>query len=87
MEETKVSRRGVYKDLSLSPYVYESPYGDSFKFRSQKRLDMYRRDVKQEIERVTKFIDRLGLDKFLPGEIVTMLYRYTYWAFYSKHEG
>lgn len=87
MEETKVSRRGVYKDLSLSPYVYESPYGDIFKFRSQKKLDIYRRDIVKEVERVSKFIERLGLVDYLPGEIVQMLYRYTYRAFYRKQEG
>lgn len=87
MSEVKVSRRGVYKDLNLSPYEYHTPYGDSFKFSSKKKLEIYTRDVKKEIERVTKFVNRLDLDAFVPSEIVQMLYRYTYTAFYHKIEG
>ena len=85
MENTPVSRRGVYKDLSLSPYEYKSPYGDSFKFASQKKLDIYARDVQKELDRVSKFVSRLSLEDYLPWEIIQMLYRYTYHAFY--HEG
>lgn len=84
MNENKVSRRGVYKDLSLSPYVYTSTYGDVFKFPSQKKLDIYTRDVKKEIERVAKCIERLNLNEYLPDEIIQMLYRYTYQAFYKQ---
>lgn len=87
MTEAKVSRRGVYKDLKLSPYEYTTPYGDSFKFSSKKKLDIYTRDVKKEIDRVSKFVDRLRLDAYVPGEIIQMLYRYTYKAFYNKVEG
>ena len=54
MENTPVSRRGVYKDLSVSPYEFKSPYGDSFKFPSQKKLDIYTRDIDQELKRITK---------------------------------
>ncbi len=86
MEETKVSRRGVYKDLSLSPYEYVNPYGDIFKFPSQKKLEIYARDVSKEIEKVSKFLSTSGLADYLPGEIVQMLYRYTYRSFYRKRE-
>lgn len=84
MENQKVSRRGVYKDLNVSPYEYKTPYGDYFKFPSQKKLDVYTRDVQKEIMRVAKLVDRLRLNKHLPREIVDMLYRYTYIAFYNK---
>lgn len=84
MSDTPVSRRGVYKDLNLSPYEYKSPYGDSFKFASQKKLDMYARDVEKELERVFAFVDRLELDEELPVEIVQLLRRATYKAFYRK---
>lgn len=87
MGETPVSRRGVYKDLSLSPYEFTSPYGDLFKFSSQKKLDIYTRDIHKEIERVSKFVARQGLDDMLPGEIIQMLYRYTYRGFYRNVEG
>lgn len=87
MSETPVSRYGVYRDLNLSPYEYKNPYGDLYKFRSKKKLDIYRRDIQKEIERVSKFVGRLGLDKHLPGEVVQMLYRYTYKALYDRVEG
>lgn len=84
MKNTPVSRYGVYRDLSLSPYEYETPYGDSFKFPSQKKLEVYARDVPKEIERITKTVDRLGLGDFIPSEIIKLLYRSTYKAFYRK---
>lgn len=87
MGEAPVSRRGVYKDLSLSPYEFTSPYGDLFKFSSQKKLDIYTRDIKKEIDRVSKFVARQHLDELLPVEIIHMLYRYTYRGFYSNVEG
>lgn len=84
MSEDKVSRRGVYRDLSLSPYEYVSPYGDLFKFPSQKKLEVYARDVDKELERLTKQIERLHLEEYLPHEIIRLLYRSTYRAFYRK---
>ena len=86
MTEIK-TRRGVYKDLTKSPYVYESPYGDSFKFPSAKRLEIYTRDVEKEIERVRKALDRLNLLDQLPEEITSLIFRTVYKAFYCKTEG
>lgn len=87
MSETPVSRYGVYRDLNLSPYEFTNPYGDIFKFRSQKKLDIYQRDIEKELERVSKFVGRLDLDSHLPPEVVQMLYRYTYKALYNRIEG
>lgn len=87
MEETPVSRYGVYRDLNKSPYEYTTPYGDLFKFRSQKKLDIYARDIQKEIERVSKCVGRLGLEDYLPTEIIRLLYRQTYKAFYDRVEG
>lgn len=84
MAQAKVTRRGVYRDLSLSPYEYKSPYGDLFKFPSEKKLEVYARDVQTELDRVTKMLDRLQLRDYLPQEIVQLLYRSTYRAFYRK---
>lgn len=84
MSETKVSRRGVYKDLSLSPYVYESPYGDIFRFPSEKKLEMYTRDIQGELDRVSKTVERLHLEDFLPVEIIHLLKRSTFKALYRK---
>lgn len=87
MSKDKVSRRGVYRDLSKSPYVYESPYGDLFKFPSQKKLDIYTRDIDKELERLQKTIDRLHLGELVPKEIITLLYRSTFKALYRKVVG
>lgn len=82
-----VSRRGVYNDLNLSPYEYKNPYGDLFKFSSQKKLDIYTRDVPKELERVQKLIGRYELEDFIPMEIVHLIYRAVYRSFYHKTEG
>lgn len=87
MDGNHVSRYGVYRDLNKSPYGYTTPYGDLFKFRSQKKLDIYTRDIQKEIDRVSKFIGRLGLGDHVPSEIIDLLYRKTYEAFYHRVEG
>ena len=83
MSEVK-TRRGVYRDLSQSPYEYVSPYGDLFKFPSEKKLAMYARDIQNELDRISKAVERLHLEDFLPGEIIQLLYRSTYKALYRK---
>ena len=87
MEKGVVSRYGVYRDLEKSPYGFQSPYGDIFKFRSQKKLDIYTRDIEKEIDRVSKFVDHLLLNNYLPGEIIQLIYRATYRALYDHVEG
>ena len=84
--DVKVSRRGVYYDLSISPYEYKSPYGDMFKFSSQKKLDMYSRDVVKEIKRVDTFFARHELLKLIPDEIVELVKRGVYKSFYKQVE-
>lgn len=87
MDGKKVSRRGVYYDLTKSPYEYTSPYGDSFRFSRAKKMEIYTRDVPKEIERVDKLIERNNLESFLPDEIRVLIYRAVYRAFYCKIEG
>ena len=84
MGKAPVSRYGVYRDLSLSPYEYESPYGDIFKFPSQKKLEIYARDIPKELDRISKTLERLHLEEYLPGEIIQLMYRSTYKALYRK---
>lgn len=81
----KVSRRGVYYDLSLSPYEYTTPYGDSFKFRSQKKLEMYTRDVEKEINKLDKLIEKHSLWECMPDEIISLLRRQLYRSFYRNN--
>lgn len=84
MEKGAVSRYGVYRDLSQSPYEYESPYGDLFKFPSQKKLEIYAREIQTELDRIGKALDRLQLVEYLPAEIIQLLERSTYKALYRK---
>lgn len=83
MSEIK-SRRGVYRDLSKSPYEYQSPYGDLFKFPSEKKLEMYARDVQKELDRLNKTLDRNELWRYVPTEILQLIERSAYRAFYRK---
>lgn len=87
MSDVKVSRRGVYYDLSLSPYEYKSPYGDIFKFRSEKKLEIYRRDVVKEIIRTEKLIDRCSVENFLSRSVIDEFKRAVYCGFYHIIEG
>ncbi len=81
-----VTRRGVYLDLNQSPYEFNSPYGDCFKFSSNKKLEIYTRDIEKEIKRVDAVIDRNELRNFIPGEIYQLIIRGVYKAFYKKVE-
>ena len=83
-EKPVVSRYGVYRDLSKSPYEYQSPYGDLFKFPSEKKLEIYTRDIQSELDRIGKAVSRLHLEDIVPAEIVNLLYRSTYQALYRK---
>lgn len=82
----RISRRGVYYDLDLSPYEYQSPYGDLFKFSSEKKLTIYTRDVEKEIQRLEALFDRYDLTERIPEEIATLIRREVYRAFYTKVE-
>lgn len=87
MDKPAVSRRGVYYDLTMSPYEWVSPYGDIFKFSSKKKFEMYTRDAPKEIEKLEKLIARNDLADFIPVEIIGLLRREVYRAFYRKIEG
>lgn len=87
MSDVVVSRRGVYYDLSVSPYEYTTPYGDIFKFSSQKKLEIYTRDIVKELKRLDNLIDRNDMGNFIPDEIYQLLVRAVYQSFYSKVEG
>lgn len=83
----KKSRYGVYYDLEASPYEFRTQYGDAFKFRSKKKLEIYTRDVPGEIERLNAIIDRNQMREVLPDDIIRLLHRTVYRSFYRKIEG
>lgn len=82
----KRSRRGVYYDLTESPYEYKSPYGDLFKFSSEKKLEIYTRDVTKELKRVDDLFNRHDLKTFVPTEIIDLIKRAVYRSFYKRVE-
>lgn len=81
MKDAKISRRGYYYDLSISPHQCSSPGGEIFKFPSHKKLTMYTRDVKIEIGKARKALARWGLEP--NPEAIEAIYK----AVYSKFEG
>lgn len=85
-DKMKVSSRGVYYDLSISPYEFITPYGDIFKFSSKKKMEIYTRDVKKEIDRVDKALGRYGVIEHIPAEIVALIKRQMYEGFYRYVE-
>lgn len=86
MTDVKISRRGVYYDLTQSPYEFISPYGDSFKFSSEKKLEIYTRDIKKELTRVDALFDRHDLKTHIPEEIIDLIKRAVYRSFYNRVE-
>lgn len=86
MTDVKRSRRGVYYDLTESPYEFNSPYGDLFKFSSEKKLEIYRRDIVKELKRVNDLFDRHDLKTYVPDEIIDLVRRAVYRSFYKRVE-
>lgn len=86
MTSPKISRRGVYYDLTDSPYVFKNAYGDLFKFSSQKKLDIYTRDIEKELKRVDDLFKRHDLFENIPDEIIDLVKRAVYRSFYSTIE-
>ena len=82
----RISRRGVYYDLTISPYEYRTPYGDIFKFSSSKKLEIYTRDVNKEIAKLEDILRRNDMQTFIPDHIIALLIRAVYRAFYHKIE-
>lgn len=86
MKDAKISRRGVYYDLELSPYEVKTSYGDVFKFSSEKKMEIFTRDAPKELKRIDALIDRHGLREYIPDEIVDLIKRSMLTAFYKHVE-
>lgn len=87
MKKARVTARGVFKDLSISPYVYKTPYGDLFRFRSAKKLEMYEREIVKDLDRLESAIDRNDVRRFLTPDVITGIERAVYRATYKRIEG
>ncbi len=84
MPEQIQTRRGVYKDLSRSPYVVNSPYGDCFRFPSEKKLEIYLRELEKDCVRVEKLLIRTGLVNLLPDHVIELIGKTLYRALYDR---
>lgn len=87
MSDVIRSQRGVYYDLTQSPYEYRTSYGDTLKFRSAKKLEIFERELPRELSRLQNLIDRNDLRDFLPVEVVQLLRRKITGALYRRIEG
>lgn len=83
--DTKVSRRGVYYDKTMSPYEFKTPYGDIFKFSSAKKLEIYRREIIKEFERFDKYMSRFT-NRYLTDNTINDLTRAIYQMVYDRVE-
>ena len=79
-----MSAKGYYYDLEQSPYVYVSPYGDSYKLPSRKRLEMMHKYVSDEVARIDKFLEKRNISDHIPEEIKALLKKYTIQAIYDE---
>ena len=87
MKNARVTARGVFKDLTISPYEFKTPYGDLFKFRSAKKLEIYEREVEVDMRRLNTAIERNDVERFLPEDVRIGLERAVYRAVYKRVEG
>jgi hypothetical protein len=54
------SSRGVYYDLSVSPYEFKGLYGDIFKFSSSKKLEIYTREHAKRLEQLKRCNEKIN---------------------------
>lgn len=78
-----VSAKGFYYNLSKSPYVWLSPYGDYFKLPSAKRVEMMDKRAKEAIGRLDKLLETYELKNVLPDDLAQQLGKYIVQAVYE----
>lgn len=67
------SARGYYYKLDESPYVYQSPYGDSFHLPSAKRLEMMEKQTHADLVKLDRALERMDLSGDLEPELLHLL--------------
>lgn len=87
IQSRDVSERGFYYNLEKSPYEWKSPYGDSYKLPSAKRLEMMESRSRIAIAQMDKLIDKYNLSYSIPPEFVAKLHRYMIEAVYRQIVG
>ena len=78
-----VSVKGYYYNLDKSPYVWFSPYGDSFKLPSKKRLEMMEKRVPVALHRWEKLMETHDLKEVLPPDLERLIAKYIIQAVYE----
>lgn len=79
-----VSVKGYYYNLDISPYVWTSPYGDSFHLPSAKKMEMMGKRVPKALHRLEKLLDAHDLREVLPPDLERMLARFIIQAVYEE---
>jgi len=51
-----VSRSGVYYDVTNSPHIFVSEYGEDLKFSSAKKLEMFEKQLPERVRKVQKVV-------------------------------
>ena len=87
IQSRDVSERGYYYNLEKSPYEWKSPYGDSYKLPSAKRLEMMETRAQAARNQVNKLLERHKLIESLPPDFVEKLHRYMIEAVYRQIVG
>ena len=61
METPQISKRGVYYDLTVSPYVYKMTLGGILQFSSKKKLEIYTRELAIRKKLIKKTFEKVGV--------------------------
>lgn len=79
-----VSVKGYYYNLDKSPYVWKSPYGDSFKLPSKKRVELMDKRVYNALTRYEKLLAAHNLESVLPDDLQRLVGRYIVQSVYEE---
>lgn len=63
------TRRGRYKIITASPWVYTRQRGGVFRFTSQKKMEIFIRKYNEREGRLDAFLNREGLVDLIPADL------------------
>jgi hypothetical protein len=86
IKRPSVSRRGVYYNVSESPYEYKTSWGDILHFSSAKRLEIYTRELPKRAKQVEKSFIRISSLSGLDLRFTPMLLKHVEMALYDEIE-
>ena len=77
------SVKGYYYNLDVSPHVWKSPCGDSYKLPSAKRVELMEKRVRESLIRLDKLLAKHNLADAIPAEMITLLKKHIIKAVYE----